>query len=410
MIFQDNNRAVVTGIGVIAANGLSREPFYQSIIGGASGLRESEMLRRLETRSIIAGEVPMDFEEMEEPSDNEKITTMAYLALSEAFEDSGVCREEIESLHMRAGLSFSTSLAGNQKTLRYMKNKREQKQNDPRWLVEKNSSTSRIAHYAGVRGPVYTTMSACAAGTAGAGLAMEQIRNGTADVVVVVGADPLTEFSPAGFHSLKSMSITGCRPFDKDRDGMSLGEGAAAFIVESLRRARDRGAHIYGELCGYGLGNDAYHMTSPDPNGTGAYRTMKMALEDARVSLEELDYINAHGTATELNDVMETNALTKLYGDSPKKSEVMISSTKSMTGHCLGAAGSVELAVVLLALDRGMVPGTAKLEEPAEDFQCFRLIKESVAANIDYAMSNSFAFAGNTSSIVVGKVEEENNG
>ncbi|EPY14034.1 beta-ketoacyl-[acyl-carrier-protein] synthase family protein [Paenibacillus alvei] len=405
-----NPRAVVTGIGVISSNAHSREDFFHSIMNGESGLRTNERLVQLGAMSSVAGQIEMDYAEMSNPEDDEKANYLAYIAIEEALRDSGMTKEAISHMGVRAGLSLSTSLAGNEKLTRYVNMKQKECDISPEWIIDFTSYTMQIAKFTGIRGPAFTTVSACSAGTAGAGIAKDLICDGVADLVIVIGTDTLLDIPIAGFHSLNSMSINGCRPFDKNRDGMTIGEGAAAFVVQSLDRALSQGCHIYGEILGYGLGNDAYHITSPDPDGEGAYRTMQMALQDAGLEANCIDYINAHGTATELNDLMEANAITKLYGSQNKEQNVCISSTKSVTGHCLGAAGSVELAVALLSVDRDVVPPTAFLQEPSDEFVGLNLVQgERVKKEVKYAMSNSFAFSGNSASIIVGKVTEPKN-
>lgn len=400
-----NPKAVVTGMGVIAPGARDREAFFQLIINGQSGLCSNNLLKKLGVRSEIAGGVEIPHKELETPDDDEKLIHMAYLAIDEALEDSGLTKTEIASMGTRSGLSISTSVAGHLKVGKYCKNQSDQMNNDPNWLIQVPSFVSQLVSYAGIGGQAFSTMSACAAGTAGAGIALDAVRNGIADLMIVVGTDAIIENTVAGFHSLQSMSLYGCKPFDQNRDGMTLGEGAAAFVVETFDRAVSRGAHIYGELLGYGLGNDAYHITSPDPVGEGACRTMEMALRDAGLKPSDIDYINAHGTATELNDLMEIRAISKIFGSTGKQPSVMISSTKSVTGHCLGAAGSIELAVILLAVDRDVAPPTVFLKSPSKEFQGLRILKDRrTESKIKYAMSNSFAFAGNSASIIVGKI------
>ncbi len=398
-------QAVVTGIGIIAPGGLSKEAFFHSLASEASGLKRNEMLVKLGVKSEVAGGVDQPYRRLELPVEEERLIGLAIAAIDEAMENSRITRQDLAKLGARAGLSFSTSVAGHERIAAFVRNLLDNKDNSPDWLIDVPSCTAQLTSHTGIHGPVYTTMSACAAGTAGAGIALDAIRNGTTDVMVVVGSDALIDTSIAGFHSLQSMSVDGCMPFDKNRDGMTLGEGAAAFIVETLDRAAARGAYIYGELLGYGLGNDAYHITSPDPEGEGAYRTMMMALRDAGLEPADIDYINAHGTATELNDIMEIRSISKLFGSSDEQPRVMISSTKSVTGHCLGAAGSVELAVALFAVDRNIAPSTVRLREPSEEFKAFRILETcSTDREINFAMSNSFAFSGNSASIIVGKV------
>jgi 3-oxoacyl-[acyl-carrier-protein] synthase II len=404
---KSRNRAVVTGIGIVAANALSQEEFLVALTNGISGLRSTEMLEKIGVRTRVAGEVNLRFPELEDPEEDDRAILMAYKVIDEAYTDSGITREEVKRLGPKAGISIATAMGGNLRFMKYTLNKTRHVENSPEWLIGAPVVTSRVPRYAGIKGPIYTSSSACAAGTGGAGIALDLIRNGKTELMVVVGVDPLTEFSAAGFHSLKTLSVNGCKPFDKDRDGMTLGEGAAAIIVESLERASQRGAHIYGEILGYGLGNDAHHMTSPDPEGTGACHTLRMALGDAHTDAREIGYINMHGTGTELNDIMEINALVRLYPDPEARRKVYISSTKSMTGHCLGAAGSIELVVTLLALDRNLLAPTVGFENPMEDCKDFVVVQvQGIRQKVKKAMSNSFAFAGHSASIIVGKLEK----
>ncbi|SCX88331.1 3-oxoacyl-[acyl-carrier-protein] synthase II [Paenibacillus polysaccharolyticus] len=398
------SNAVVTGIGIIASNGANKEHFFETIINGQTGLKKSGIFDELHIKSTsIAGEVDEAYLTYQDQIGiEEKSILMAYQAIDEALHDSKINKSEIENLGMKCGLSVSTSISGNLNTMKHIKSKHNNTNTNPEWLVNVPNYTRKVARFCKVSGATYTTVSACAAGTAGVGIAIDQIRNGNLDVVLVVGMDMLADISVAGFHSLESMSVNGCSPFDKNRDGTSLGEGAAAFIVESKEHAMMRNAHIYGELLGYGLSNDAYHITSPDPEGSGAIRAMNMALKEAQLTPQDIDYINVHGTATELNDVMEAKAITDLM--EVASPDVLISSTKAVTGHCLGAAGSVEMAVILMALDRNIVPLTAKLVNVANEFGELKLVHgKSIEKEIKYAMSNSFAFSGNAASVIVGK-------
>lgn len=394
-------RVVVTGVGIIASNGCNRESFFESICAGKTGLKSSKLAKNMKIdTTVIAGEVDDKYIKYKDFPDEEKSIIMAYQAIDEAMTDSQLTKADIYGYAMRCGLSISTTVARDSNVMKYIRNKKSNGDIDSNWLIDSSDYSAKIAKYVGVRGPTYTTVSACAAGTAGAAIAIDHIRNDITDVVVVVGMDMIAEISVVGFLSLNSMSKNGCVPFSKDRDGTSLGEGAVAFIVESLDHALQREAHIYGELLGYGLGNDAYHITSPDSDG--ANRTMRMALMDANIDKWKIDYINTHGTATNLNDSTEIEAISKLYDF--EKTNVMISSTKAVTGHCLGAAGSVELAVILLSVDRGIVPPTANLIHSPDEFSEFNLVKEkAVKADIHYALSNSFAFSGNSASLVVAK-------
>jgi 3-oxoacyl-[acyl-carrier-protein] synthase II len=405
---KDSNkqRVVVTGLGVVAANGNDRHEFSEGLFTGKVGIRPAESLDMSKYRTKLAGEVKRStsVSELEKKYNSDRTVFLAIQALNEAITDSGLSFENIQSLGRRAGLSFATSLGGNSRLMNFLNETLEEKDPRPEWLCDMNFYTNFIAKRSNIEGCVFTTVSACAAGTAAAGIAIDMIRFGRSDVMVVGGSDPLTELSMSGFHSLKSLSPVGSKPFDKKRDGLIIGEGAAMFIFESLEHAQKRGAQIYGEVIGYGISNDAYHITSPDPKGGGAIRAMQMALQDAGINPENVDYINAHGTSTLLNDQMELKAIREVFGE--HAGQVYISSTKSMTGHCLGAAGSIELAACLLALKDGFVPPTATLEEPEESFLPFRLVKrKGLPSEIRTLMSNSFAFAGNTASIIVRRYE-----
>lgn len=405
----EKTKVVVTGIGILAANGLNKSEVIESLQNNRSGLAETALLKKLNTKTHIAGSLPKDFKELNELGE-EKTVLLAYEAIDEALYDSGMTKEDINKMEQRAGLSFSTSMGGYLHTLDYVKKEKNKEELSPDTLINMPLSASAIARYIKLEcGCVYTTMSACAAGTAAIGLAYDQIKDGKADLMVVVGADPLTEISASGFNILNSMSIKGCRPFDKERDGMNIGEGASAVIIESLEHALQRDAQIYAEIIGYGLGNDAYHITSPEPSGICASNTMLMAFHEAEgIKLGDIDYINAHGTGTVLNDRMELNAISKFYGEDESQYKVAVSSTKSFTGHCLGAAGSIEFAMLLLAIKHNFIPPTYDLDLPSEEFEKYNLIKTCQTRHkVRVAMSNSFAFAGNSASILVKAYENE---
>lgn len=398
------HRVVLTGLGVVAPNGNNREAFYEALREGRSGLGDVSLLDMSLYRTQIAGEVKLQFsEEIAAAEHNDDRTvSLAFQALEEALLDAGLTRDDIEGLGNRAGLAFATSLGGNSRMMEHIKQELAGEAPAPEWLSDLNFFTNFVARKAGIQGPVSTTASACAAGSASAGVALDMIRFGRADLMVLGGADPLTDLSIGGFHSLKSLSPNGSKPFDRNRDGLVIGEGSAMFVLERLDHAVARGAHIYAEVLGYGISNDAYHITSPDPEGGGAIRAMRMALEDAGIAPSDVDYINAHGTSTLVNDKMELGAITEVFGEHAYS--VAISSTKSMTGHCLGAAGSIELATAMLAIDRNFLPPTATLDDPEEAFEGYNLIKKrGEDAQVNVVMSNSFAFAGNAACLILAR-------
>lgn len=399
------NRVVITGYGVVTSNGDNREEFAEALYEGISGLKEVSIFDMSKMRTKLGGQVNFELKKVEQIDDEERTVQMAKKALKEAFTHAGIDSEYIMKLDNRCGLSISTSLAGNERMMKYLNEKSDGYKGNPEWLVKIPTFLYSILRETKVKGPCYTTMSACAAGTAGVGVAYDLISKGKVDLVVTGGADPLTEFACTGFHALKSLSPTGCKPFDKNHDGIVIGEGSAFFILESLDNAIKRGAKIYAEILGYSINNEAYHITSPNPTGVGAYRSMSEALNRAKVAPKDVDYINAHGTATKANDEMELKAIELLLGDKAK--EIPISSIKSMVGHCLGAAGSIELASCLIALEKGFIPATETLKDHQDGYEDFNLIKTAtICKDLDIILSNSFAFAGNTSSIVIGRYKD----
>jgi len=266
------------------------------------------------------------------------------------------------------------------------------------------SSADRIASHLGLMGPKTTFMTACSSGATAIGFARDLVRANRAPVVICGGAEPLCRITFGAFNALQAVDPETCRPFDKHRQGLSLGEGAAVLILESLSHARRRGARVYGEVLGYGISCDAHHMTVPDPEGAGAVLAMRRALEDAGVSAEAVDYINAHGTATPANDAAETRGIKSLFGR--RAYEIPVSSTKAMTGHTLGAAGAIEGVVSLLAIRHGFVPPTIHLRTPDPECDLDYVSEGARTAELQVVLSNSFAFGGNNTAVVFGKVAE----
>ena len=400
----EENRVVVTGIGVIAANGNNKEEFYENCVNGISGIKECTIFDTSKLCTDYVGEIEKKLTyEPGKDYEDDRITEILRIAISEMFEDAKLTPDDIRECDNRAYLSLATSLAGNSRVLRFV---REQAKGnfEVESILQSADFVSWIKNLCKIKGGCYTTMSACAAGSTAAGIGFDLIKEGTADLVVVGGADPLTEFSCMGFHALKSLSADVCKPFDENRDGINIGEAGAFMIFETLENAKKRNAHIYGEILGYGINNDAYHITSPDPNGTGAIASMKMAINEAGLEPKDIDYVNAHGTGTRLNDKLEMYAVDSVMNN--REDDVAVSSTKSMTAHCLGAAGALELVATLLSIEHQRCMPTCTLEETMEEYKDSFLPNKSVEHNINYALSNSFAFAGNTASILVGKVEE----
>ena len=259
--------------------------------------------------------------------------------------------------------------------------------------------TDLIASYYGISGPRSTITTACSSSANAIGYGFDLIRSGRLDCVITGGSEALSELTFAGFHSLKVMSPEPCRPFDVNRQGLSLGEGAGIIVLEAYENAVTRGAAPMAMVGGYALNSDAYHMTSPDPKGMGMYRVMAAALNQAGTDMERVDYINAHGTATKINDKMESQAIGRVFGDAQLK-RIWVSATKSMVGHCLGASGAIEAIATILAIDQETLPPTVHLDEIDPQCQLKHVTQTGIHYPIRAALSNSFAFGGNNTTLV----------
>lgn len=311
--------------------------------------------------------------------------------LGDMLSDAGLTASDISAYDADCRMFFGTLLARDNAYLEHSRSGAET-------LAMMNEFAVYAAELAGVRGTVDISSASCAAGTTAIGMAFDFIRNGICTAAVAGGAEKLTQIAGYGFNCLKSLSKDVCNPYDVNRDGINIGEGGAFFMLGTLERAQARNAKIYCEILGFASGNDAYHATSPEPTGEEAYHLMLNALDDACVDAEKLDYINGHGTGTMLNDSMETNALKKLYDGVERKP--FVSSTKALVGHCMGASGAVELASVLRSMQTGEPVVMPRLTEPLDSSGMF-FAPETIDMN--YAMSNSFGFAGNSASILLRK-------
>ncbi len=396
-------RIVITGIGVRVSNAKNYEELINSLKYLKEGQTEIELYDTKKIRSKIGCQIKekLNYEE----KCDERTTAIAFEAMDDLF-----CDKEIEKLirdnREDIVFSFATSMSGNQNMMRYVDAEEEEKGSCEQYVYIVPDFINKISQKLGVAGPAYTTMSACAAGTAAAGVAVDEIRAGNTSVAVVGGTDALTLFSSVGFHSLKSIAEGNCIPFDKNRAGINLGEASAFLVLEEFEHAKARKAKIFAEVMGYSAKNEAYHITSPRPDGEGAYVVMKEAMEDAGITFtDETIYINAHGTGTKANDSMEIKAIEKLFQHNPN---VYVSSTKAITGHCLGAAGSIELAISAAVLDKQFIPATFRTADVMETSGNIKIVTEkSEDRKIDYVISNSFAFAGNTACIILKKYNGE---
>lgn len=397
-------KVVVTGIGIISSIGENKEQFFQNCYRGIIGLKKVTLFETSNFSTEHAGEVAdSDIPyEVANPADKDRTEHFVEKCVEEMLKDSGLNRNYISSLGNKAYLSFATSLGTNSKVLQYSKERVKGVTNGD-WLLQIAKFLPRIKHITGIQGGSYTTTTACAASTTAIGIGFELIRSGQAELVVVGGADPLSEFSYYGFNSLRALSKSKCKPFDQERDGINIGEGCGFLILESLGHAQKRTAHVYAEIMGYGINNEAYHITSPDPKGRAAYLSMQMASmeSDDDEVFEAIDYINAHGTGTKLNDSMELTAIKELFQN--RSEPVLVSSIKSQIGHCLAAAGIIELILTILSIKNGICIGNSNLniEMNEGDSPNISLIKKNCKKQICLALTNNFAFAGNTASILV---------
>jgi len=409
----EDTRVVITGLGTINAVARNADEFAAALQQGRCGIGPVTVFDAAPFRTHTGGEVKAFDPKREVPQAfygkrMSRSDAMAMLAALEALEDAGLFPLP-EDLHQDTGVAigggaggmpdgeaaYERCLAGQADAVRFS--------DFSAFCCA--SSADHIVSKLRLWGPKTTFMTACSSGATALGYARDLIRDGMARIMIAGGTEPLARTTYAAFNSLKAVDPEFCKPFDGTREGMSLGEGAGMMILESLDHARARGARIYGEIRGYGISCDADHMTAPDPEASGAVRCMQMALADAGVSPDDVDYINAHGTATPANDRMETIGIKRVFGE--KAFRIPVSSTKSMIGHTLGAAGAIEAVACVLALSRGFIPPTihSRTRDPECDLDY--VTEGARRATLDVILSNSFAFGGNNTSVVLGSFREE---
>src|SRR6184192_282842 len=414
---QARRRAVITGIGPITCIGIGVDNFWNGILSEKSGIASITTFDPSVFRVRCAGEIrdwdPEQFFSPERLKRLDRYAQFAVVSAKLALDDARIeySREKPQD---RVGASFGTALGGvckaEEQYIRYLKKGARGVQPTLAVQVFGGSAHSNIAIEFGFRGVGTTNSKSCASGTVSVGEALRYIRDNFADVVVAGGAEaPLTTITIGAFDIIKTMSRCGdpqfaSRPFDKLRDGFVMGEGAASLIVEELEHARARGAKIYAEVLGYSLNNDAFHMTTPLPSGESCIRAMREALADARLAPEQIDYVNAHASSTQLNDASETLAIKEVLGEHAKK--IPVSGTKGYHAHPLGATGAIEAALCALALDRQWVPPTINYQNPDPTCDLDVVPNHGRAAELDYVMSNSFGFGGINACIVLGRVRD----
>jgi len=411
----NQRRVVVTGLGTVSALGLDVETFWSNILAGKSGVSHIERIDVSDITAKIGAEIKdFDIEDYMSRRDARRLDRSSqyfWVATQQALGDAGLLYEEDDPEALRTGVLAGTGIGG----IETMEEQMGVMRDDGPRRMSPYGIAKIISNMAGgvasidfhLYGPNSTTVTACAASANAIGDAAAVIQRGAADVMVAGGGEAsITRFAMAGFAQARALSTNNddpagaSRPFDLDRDGFIMGEGAAVLILEEYEHAKARGATIYGEVLGYGMSADAYHITLPRPGGAGASRAMSAALLDAGVEPSEISYINAHGTSTAANDKTETAAIKTTFGDDAYN--IPISSTKSMTGHLLGAAGAIEAVSCLLAMRDSIIPPTINYETPDPDCDLDYVPNEPRPVTVTTAMSNSFGFGGHNVSLVFG--------
>ena len=412
-------RVVVTGLGTRTSLGSTVDELWDNLLAGRSGISLIERVDVSDITTKMAAEVkdfdPTEFMSIRDARRMDRSSQFFWIATKQALEDAGLSYEEDDPEALRAGVLAGTGIGG----IETMEEQIGVLEDRGPSRLSPFGIAKIISNMAGggasidfnLYGPNATTVTACAASANAIGDAAAVIARGAADVMVAGGGEAsITRFALAGFAAARAMSTRNddpegaSRPFDLTRDGFVMGEGAAVLILEEIDHARARGARIYGEVLGYGMSADGYHITLPRPGGAGAARAMAAAVEDAGLDLSEIDYINAHGTSTPANDKTETTAIKTVFGETAYS--IPVSSTKSMTGHLLGAAGAIESLACLLAIRDGVLPPTINYENPDEECDLDYVPNTSREVGIRTAMTNSFGFGGHNVSLVFGAPPE----
>ncbi len=413
------NRVVVTGIGLETPLGSTIDKVWENLIKGVSGIKRLDSIIDVEDLTVKIG-APVEnfnFEEYIKPKEAKRMDRFSQFAITsamKALQDSGleITPENADEVGVVIGSGVGGINVFEEQGLIFL-------QKGPRRIspffipmLISNMAAGLVAIYSGAKGPNSNTVTACAAGTHAVGDAYEIIKRGDAQAILAGGTEAaLTRMAVGGFASMRALSTrndepeTASRPFDVDRDGFIMGEGATVLVLESLQSALRRDARIYAEIVGYGLTGDAHHITAPAPEGEGAQRAMKMAMKKGNIELEMVDYINAHGTSTPLNDKTETEAIKAVFGEHAYK--LKISSTKSMTGHLLGATGAFEAAATCLTILHDKIPPTMNLHNPDPDCDLDYVPNKYEDYEVNIALSNSLGFGGHNGTLVFKKFRED---
>ena len=410
----NKRRVVITGLGALAPNGNSVSEYWDALISGTSGI---DHITYFDTENLsvkIAGELsnfnPEDYFDKKEIRKLDPFTIYHLISSIEAISNSGINEDNLDL--NRVGVMIGSGVGGIQTledqhgTYKSRGQRRVSPFFVPRMIA--NIAAGNLAIKYGFKGPNQTVISACASGTDAIGLASRIIKYGDADVMITGGTEAsITGLTISGFANIKALSTqndtpkTASKPFDAMRDGFVLGEGSASIVLEELTHARKRNANILGELVGYGSTDDAFHITQPSAGGEGAIRAMKNAVLDANLSLNDVDYINAHGTSTPFNDKTESAAITTLFGEHAQK--LKVSSTKSMIGHALGASGALEAVACILAINHNILPPTINYKDSDPECNLDYVANNSQKLEVNIAMSNSFGFGGHNGVILLKK-------
>ncbi|MBM4278042.1 MAG: beta-ketoacyl-[acyl-carrier-protein] synthase family protein [Deltaproteobacteria bacterium] len=398
-----SKRVVITGMGIFCSIGKSVDEFAQSLKEGCSGIGPVTLFDTSKYPSRIGAEVrgyqPEKYFKKRDLKRLSRTDQLGLIAAEEAVKDSGIDFYPPEEI----GVCLGAGAGGMFEAETYHREILVKGKSAPSLILPfiPSFTTSRIAERFGFSGSKATITTACSSSATSIGYGADLIRKEEVKAVVCGGSDSLCELTFGGFNSLKAMDQSPCKPFDRKRAGMSLGEGAAILILEDLEGAMKRGAKIYAEFLGYGIGGEAHHITAPDPNGLVEARVMKEAMEEGGISADQVDHINAHGTGTPLNDKVESIAIKKVFGK--RAYAISISSIKSMVGHCLGSAGAIEAAASVLSIVYHFIPPTLHHQEGDEDCDLDYVPEKSREMSVNVVLSNSFAFGGNCTSLVFGR-------
>ena len=410
-------RVAITGLGIVSPIGIGVEAFWKSVQGGVCGIAPITRFDASTLPCRIAGEVKdfkgTDFLDHRSVQRTALFSQFAMIAGEEAWKDAKLDQFTFEDPN-RCGVLLGNGIGGlevddeSHRKLYEKGNSRIPAMTIPKMIA--NEAAGNVSMMLGIKGSAHVVITACASGTDAIGFALDRIRCGRADVMLAGGAESsITEYGIAGFCQLKALSThfndephRASRPFDKDRDGFVMGEGAGIMILEEWEHAMRRGVPIYAELAGFGASADAFHLTAPDPDGEGAARAIQLAMQDANLKPEEVDYINAHGTSTPINDPVETKSIKTVFGTHAY--QLAVSSTKSMTGHALGAAGGIETVITALSIREGFFPATINLDEADPECDLDYVPNHGRTGTIRSALSLSLGFGGHNSVIAVKKV------